>query len=77
MVLEADLQKFKQLPDLIICGLMCEYSHVWFTIGLGNYRFTMQNTITEDKFTNTFVSGDVMTGDAPTARTGHPGRPSM
>ena len=40
------------------------------TIGLENYRFTMQNTIIEDKLTNTFASGDVMTGDAPTARTG-------
>ena len=40
------------------------------TIGLENYCFTMRNTITEDKLTNTFASGDKMTGDAPTARTG-------
>ena len=32
--------------------------------------FTMRNTITEDKLTNTFASGDKTTGDAPTARTG-------
>ena len=40
------------------------------TICEENDRFTMQNTITEDKLTNTFASGDKMTGDAPTARTG-------
>ena len=33
---------------------------------LRNIRFTMQNAITEDKFTNTFASGDNMTGDGPT-----------
>ena len=52
----------------------CKYSNMSqntrITIGLGNYRFAMQNTIIEDKLTNTFASGDVMTGDAPTARTG-------
>ena len=30
----------------------------------------MRNTITEDKLANTFASGDKMTGDEPTARTG-------
>ena len=30
----------------------------------------MQNTLTEDKLTNTVASGDKMTGDAPTARIG-------
>ena len=40
------------------------------TTGLETYRFTMHNTTTEDKLTNTFVNGDKMTGDAPTARTG-------
>ena len=40
-------------------------------LGLESYRFTMQNnTITEDKLTKTFASGEKMTGDAPTARTG-------
>ena len=34
-----------------------------------NYSFTKQNTITEDKLTNTFSCGDKMTGGAPTART--------
>ena len=40
------------------------------TIGLEYYSFTVRNTITEDKLTNTFASRDKMTGDAPTARTG-------
>ena len=38
----------------------CEYSNMpqntWVTIGLENYRFTMRNTITEDKLTNTFIA---------------------
>ena len=40
------------------------------TIGSETCRFTMQNTIAEDKLTNTFASKNKMTGDAPTARTG-------
>ena len=32
--------------------------------------FTLRNTITEDKLTNTFEVGDKMTRDAPTARRG-------
>ena len=35
-----------------------------------NHSFTMRNTVTEDKLTNTFAYGDKTTGDAPTARTG-------
>ena len=52
----------------------CRYSNIpqntWVTIGLDNFSFTMRNTITEDKLTNTFAVGDKMAGDAPTARTG-------
>ena len=39
-------------------------------MGLENDSFAMRNTITEDKLTNTFASGDKMTGDAPSARAG-------
>ena len=58
----------------ITISIFCKYSNMPLNtrikIGLETYRFTMQNTITEDKLTNTFEVGDKMTGDAPTARTG-------
>ena len=52
----------------------CKYSNMpqntRVTVGLANHSFTVRNTITEDTLTNTFASGDEMTGDAPIARTG-------
>ena len=60
------INSFLNKQRCYICGI-CKRSNMLqntrVTVGLGNYSFTMRNTITEDMLTNTFASGDKMTGE--------------
>ena len=55
------LSKYSNMPQ-----------NIRVTTGLENYSFTKRNTITEDKLTNTFASGNKMTGDADKETHGAP-----